>query len=569
MSLGDQISAQRTLVEQARERLQRAEERVNKLEGAGMMQARQVAIARNELDAARELVRQRTNELSRLETKAEILGRYSQANEEHVEQQRRQERIQELILQRENQRELTAQKVADIQEDYNKGLITQEERQERLKNTYENFLEVARSVLDNFEGMGESAPKTEDTIRGILAAMEALEESSANSAENFEKIAEQSQGISTAGQEAFNRSASLSGYQAPGASAAGRAARTPSPAGGGGGGGASAIAAAAGGAIAGAASSLVSGMLNVVTKFVDIFKQAIVGSEAVKEVMDNLKSGIADALAPAAKALANAIRPLVPTIVSFASGVGQLLIPIFQGIGVLLQTALMPILQAMLPVMAQLGEIVRSVFVPVWQRLGGLLAGQMIPVFEILGSLIQFLNPVLQVWGALMHMFSGVMQSLIPVLEAVSWIFDKLSDVVRFLWNNALMPFGNFMLDLARNIAEGFDDIVNGIITAINKVPGVDIGGVNISGRVPGNLDRIEDDGGRGGGTPTPELNVDNPPTPTGGGGGGGTGRTRQGRVINIGPINIYSEVIAGEEGIRDVAIMIRDEIRAAEALGV
>jgi hypothetical protein len=447
-----------------------------------------------------------------------------------------------------------------------KGLITQEELQQRALDANKDFLSVAESVYDSLVDIGAPTSEVERLIRATLGSMEDWRDLTKDTADQFDRIGESAKktagsGI-LSGVSGLERSRGPSAGDTVGASGAPSFDET-------GGMDLSAIAGAAGGAIAGAAASIVSGLGDVVSKLVNIFKQAIVGSEAVKTVMDNLKSGVATALEPAANALANAIRPMVPVITQLATSVGQLLIPVFRGFGMILQ-GIMPALNALNPIFSQLAALVQSVFLPVWNQLGKLVAAQLVPVLQILASLIQYLNPFLQIWSVLMQTTVGLMRIFVPVLNVVATVFGKLADVVKGLWNNALMPFGNMILNLARNLAQGIDGIINGIINEINSRFGTDISNINISDRVPDNLRRIGDGRGNGRrrGSDLPDDGLargpkrTRPEAPD-----SGVGSTSTGRTINQ-TITINTDVIAGEGGIRDLAILIRDEIRAAEALG-
>jgi hypothetical protein len=185
-----------------------------------------------------------------------------------------------------------------------------------------------------------------------------------------------------------------------------------------------------------------------------------------------------------------------------------------------------------------------------------------------MGGFMQVMAPIINNVLPLMHGIFSVLGELIatfvlPRMLRVAESVQRLAQAFIWLWNNAIKPFGDFLLNLAEKLATAFDMIINAIITAINKVPGVDVGFVNVSARFGRRL---------------PELSLSQlrergeitaPDVGGGGTGGGreGTGNITSGRKITVN-ITINTDAIAGEGGLRELAVMIRDEIRAAEALG-
>ncbi len=94
-------------------------------------------------------------------------------------------------------------------------------------------------------------------------------------------------------------------------------------------------------------------------------------------------------------------------------------------------------------------------------------------VMNILGPIIDdALAPMVGILKVLGQTLGKVIAPVFRVLgEVVSWLAEG------FVWfyNKAIVPVGNFMMDLFAKVGNFFIGIINGVISAINWIPGVNI----------------------------------------------------------------------------------------------
>jgi hypothetical protein len=142
---------------------------------------------------------------------------------------------------------------------------------------------------------------------------------------------------------------------------------------------------------------------------------------------------------------------------------------------------------------------------------------------------------------------------LAPVVAALAKAFV-------WIYNEIIRPVGNGIIRVFKMIEGFFVRVANAIIRTINKIFDKDIKLLTRSGIGDNPLGKITYEDVTNAGAST----IQAAETTTAGGGGASY---TAGRTINQ-TVNIYTDVIAGEGGIRDLAVMIRDEIYSAEALG-
>ncbi len=192
------------------------------------------------------------------------------------------------------------------------------------------------------------------------------------------------------------------------------------------------------------------------------------------------------------------------------------------------------------------------------------------PIQTILSAMFQTLEPVI---NTLLRPLLGIFQiigvtlgrMLVPVLKILSPIVEIIGKAFVWLYNNAIVPLGNFIIGMIRSVNNAIAGIINGIVGAADWLIKL-FGGKGISWRMPtmaegqGNLTKISMN----------DLNAygsDAEGSSTGGSttGAGANYTAGKSTVVNV---VVNTEVIAGDNGIRDLALMIRNEITAAQALG-
>jgi phage-related protein len=201
-----------------------------------------------------------------------------------------------------------------------------------------------------------------------------------------------------------------------------------------------------------------------------------------------------------------------------------------------------------------LGPLITSLssFTMIMDPLGTILKGVMDVLGPLIDSLLQPLIGILTIVG------QTIGKILAPALELLKPIIDAIARVFVFLYNYVVRPVYNTLMTVFNGIYNAFASFVNGILALVDAIPFVDVGRVEYRDKDYGHLDKITLEGVNEAG----EGAINSTET----GSGGGANYTA-GRTINQ-EVNIYTDVISGEGGIRELALMIRDEIYSAEALG-
>jgi hypothetical protein len=142
---------------------------------------------------------------------------------------------------------------------------------------------------------------------------------------------------------------------------------------------------------------------------------------------------------------------------------------------------------------------------------------------------------------------------LLPVLQALTPIIEIISGAFIWFYNKAILPVGNFMIRLVVEINNFVANLVNGLIRAINKIPFVEVDWrMKTMSYDDMKLQEID----------TTVLSAAGGETATGSSGGASyTGAKDM-------YINIYFDRSYVNGDARDIALMLRNEINAAEALG-
>lgn len=182
------------------------------------------------------------------------------------------------------------------------------------------------------------------------------------------------------------------------------------------------------------------------------------------------------------------------------------------------------------------------------------------PLGIVLDGILAVIGPVLNEGLAplvgIFHMIGQVIgHLLLPVLELLFPIVQAMANAFVWLYNKAFVPVYNVLREFGNRVYNFFVDLVNWVIRALNSIPFVDIGYVSKRGLDHGKLDEID----------VSDL------SDTGSGylgeGGGSPASYTTGRNITINMV-VNTDALVGEDGIREFALMIRDEIYSAEALG-
>jgi len=291
-----------------------------------------------------------------------------------------------------------------------------------------------------------------------------------------------------------------------------------------------------------------------------------------KEDTENNKSGakgdsgsdIMGVLSSVGEALSMAL-PVVMKIVSMSKDYQEILNTVTETLGKLVTDALAPIFEVLnnllKPVFQILGNIIHSlnpvmlVIANVFKVVGDLL----LAVLPSLGMLIQLIGnqlaPILRLLVPIISIFATIMEIINPILEAFGIIMDVMSRPIQYV-GDLLAWLGSWLAYFGKALAAVIYNIFHPFKSP--KSAGSSPGGFSSDAFTRALIDFSNY---------TSNTDWANSPTDSNGDGGGGGANYTAGREITVN-VQITTEVIAGDAGMRDLSLMIRDEIYAAEALG-
>lgn len=145
-----------------------------------------------------------------------------------------------------------------------------------------------------------------------------------------------------------------------------------------------------------------------------------------------------------------------------------------------------------IPQFGAIGKVLKTVVDGVSSFTGGLLdsieslssfKAILSPMTEILGGVMDVLQPAIDailkpIIGILRILGQTIGKMLMPLMDVLGKVVELLAKGFIWLYNKAMVPFGNFMIKMYTAVGNFFIKIINGIINLINKIPGVNIGKV-------------------------------------------------------------------------------------------
>jgi tape measure domain-containing protein len=119
------------------------------------------------------------------------------------------------------------------------------------------------------------------------------------------------------------------------------------------------------------------------------------------------------------------------------------------------------------------------------------------PLYTILSGVMEILGPVIdEVLGPLvgiLKIVGNVIGSLlVPVIRLLTPIIEFIGEAFVWLYNNAIVPVANGFIWVINIIRIGFAKVINGLIDAINWIPGVNLGHVSVASTTDGMLSAID-----------------------------------------------------------------------------
>lgn len=206
--------------------------------------------------------------------------------------------------------------------------------------------------------------------------------------------------------------------------------------------------------------------------------------------------------------------------------------------------------------LALLGETFQKILGPMAQfqalmdPLGTIFAGMMEVLSPLIESLLTPLVGILKIVG------QTIGKMLAPALQLLGPIIEGIAKVFVWLYNGIFVPIYNAIKWVQNMIINGFLHFVNAILSIIDSIPFVDVGRVSYVAEDAGFLDKISlDDVNKAG------ADSSSSSTSTTGSSASYSGPSNY--YINI---NYDHSYINGDA--REIALNIRNELRAAEAMG-
>jgi hypothetical protein len=212
---------------------------------------------------------------------------------------------------------------------------------------------------------------------------------------------------------------------------------------------------------------------------------------------------------------------------------------------------------------AELIAMLTAAFQPVVDILGPMVTSLssiqaiMNPLQTILTAMMDMLGPLINellapIVGILVVLGQALAQIIAPLLKLIAPVIKWIAEAFVWLYNNAIVPLANGFLKVIYAITALGLAIFYLVTFQWGKLDNIRWTPPSGAGLTPISTDTLTSAG--------TEYEATH-----GGSGGGAEWSTGRQMTFNI---YVNAQVIAGDPGIRNLALLIRDEIRAAEALG-
>lgn len=267
------------------------------------------------------------------------------------------------------------------------------------------------------------------------------------------------------------------------------------------------------------------------------FWNLITSTESFQDLLEQVNNALQLIVEDVVLPLYNAVKPLLDVLLSFLATFTTTILPLIDMIAQLFA--------ALAPVIETVGDVIISLTKVVIQLLA--------PLFSIFEILINAYHPILKALIPIFDAWGMVVSALVPIFDMLGYVVKVVATPIAtlgafFQWlGNLMYNFGKFIKNFINHPLKPskWDDGMKS--TNLGKMISTAVAAVWDSGDTSDYTSSFE-------GSETSTST-------------GGAASYTAGRTINQ-TVNIYTDVIAGEGGIRDLAIMIRDEIYSAEALG-
>lgn len=296
-------------------------------------------------------------------------------------------------------------------------------------------------------------------------------------------------------------------------------------------------------------------------------------------------------ITPVIESILNAVVTMLIPVFVFLSGVIEALIPVFEFVGDLVETFI-PIFEMLgelvsgilTPVLMGLTAIISAVLTPVLNVLGGVLK-ILVPIFGIIGEVVMSLMPIFNVLGSILLMVASLFEGILPIITILTPILEILGEGLSLLI--PVIGFLALAIDAITRPIEFVADLFSWIgqgLVAFGKVVGYLVSfQFDKAGKVSGPGAFSSDAFTRPLGEMQSEFNIPDADIPgyesilgdttssatdSSTGNIGGNAASYGGNSITVNVV-INAEAVVGDPGLREFALMIDDEIKSAQSLGI
>lgn len=120
------------------------------------------------------------------------------------------------------------------------------------------------------------------------------------------------------------------------------------------------------------------------------------------------------------------------------------------------------IIQPFLDSMKSVADILGSILTPIFELASAILT----PILNLINQLMQILAPIIKIIGTLLSLFV----SLNPLLNIFGSIIKIMGDILKAVYNFILVPVVNFLLKIITAIGNFFIKMYNGVVGVLNDI---------------------------------------------------------------------------------------------------
>lgn len=208
--------------------------------------------------------------------------------------------------------------------------------------------------------------------------------------------------------------------------------------------------------------SLLAGIGAALAKFGGWLLDMIASTEALTQVFDYLSEALIPMFETIAAPLAQALMPVIQLLVSFASSVVTLLLPVIEAVADLIGRLMEP-LQALFNSVMTLLQPIINLLIVVLDIVGDLLIQIMPAIQTVIDAFVNILTPIINFIAQLLTALAPVFKLIGDILLAVAPIIEAIGYVL----NAILGPALTFIADLISAVLTPIVNILSNVLTVL------------------------------------------------------------------------------------------------------